>query len=180
MINRFAKGAFAVAATVALFGCAGAPAAAPPAPDRQVLSLGVELGLDAALAALPERIPVSEAKGVLVQIDPDKVVSEAPGYSVQNKDDDRRKRRIVTRGFSPYFGSSLSALSYYPYSNYYFPYYQYGSYYYPYSSARAALYGNPLIQGGPFYNLYGGAVSYYPFLYGGLGGTYSPYYWRWR
>ena len=169
-------------AVTALIGCAGgAPTAdtgmgAAQTGDRQVLSAGLEQGLDEALAQLPERIPVEEAEGLLVQVSDSQIDTSGIGYGVLNNGDRNVQRRRVVRGFSPYFRSRLGSYSYYPYSNYYFPYVRSGGYYYPYSSARAALYGDPWVSGRPFYNL--GSSSYYPFLYG-LGGRYSPYYLNW-
>lgn len=156
--KRFWAGALSIGLLGTALGCAqGMPTTTTDRPgDRQVLSindpgyLGDQAAFEQVRAQLPQRISEADAKGMLVQIDPSKVVEQGDkSYSVQ-------RYRFFSRGFFPYYRGLYSSLYYYPFGNYYFPYTYRAGAYYPYS--------------------YRGLSSlYYPYFYR-YRGLYSPYY----
>lgn len=178
---------------IGLFGCSSnSPTitqgpSVPAQPPRSVLAAENTLSPDALKAALPERIPASEASQRLIQIDtsqiiglPDQNVAGGESRSIQ------QRGRGGIRGFGGGWGGrgwyggyrgygwrgygsfGLGGLGYYPYyySSYYYPY---GGYYYPYY-----LYGSYYY---PYYYPYGSSY-YYPSLYS-YRGYYYPYAYTW-
>jgi hypothetical protein len=147
--------ALVVAALTGMTGCAAnTPVSTAPQASgtRHVMGIDNPLTRDQLMAAIPQRLTPEQAKGVLVRIDPSKVVDK-PHYSTMLLS----YSPYFYGGYSPYYLRSYSSFYYYPYSNYYYPYYYSSGYYYPYTYLANSYYYSP------FYYNYSGL--YYPYYY---------------
>lgn len=183
--------ALALTTIVGLVGCAsGMPTSTAPqqqAGQRQVLSLEDQANFKQVMAALPQRLSAEQAKTLLVQIDPAKVVGSG-SYGLQDVNDNRdrwRSQSTPTPMPSDHHRDRSRSYSYYRYGNYNVPYYSYGSSYYPYTYAVGSQYYSPYYYNyGSTYYPYTYASTYtypsvysynYPYSYYGYTGAYGAY-----
>lgn len=164
MKNQLFAHGMMMAAMVGLVGCAGANPVATgdqaqaPQPDRQVFAADSNVQanpeLEGLITQLPQRIAVSEAANMLVEIDPNRIEVADEGYSVLQRRSHRG--RSYSRSFS-------RGLRYYGLGGRYWPYYRSAGYYYPYFSS------------GYYPYLYGASSLYSSYYYNPFFSYYSPY-----
>lgn len=164
-------GGLATALAATTIGCATNPTTSTTAPQQETLSVidQAQVQPDRSImsiadlkANLPAQISEADAARMLVEIDPNKIVTDG-NYAVQQS---LRGRGIgfglghrglgfrgLSRGFYGGYGrfGGLSRFRYFNYRNLYYPYYYNAGFYRPY------------IYGGYYNYLYPYASSYYPY-----------------